>query len=87
MSEARRKRENNLIPNSERSPEELRKMGRKGGIKSGESRRKNAQIREVAKMLAEGFLQSDEGKKLLQEMAKVFDREPGKNDESGKENK
>ena len=60
MSEARRKRENNLIPNSERSPEELRKMGRKGGIKSGESRRKNAQIREVAKMLAEEFLQSEE---------------------------
>lgn len=65
MSEARRKRENNLIPNSERSPEELRKMGRKGGIKSGESRRKNAQIREVAKMLAEEFLQSEEGRKML----------------------
>ena len=29
----------NLIPNSERSPRELREMGRKGGIASGESRR------------------------------------------------
>ena len=36
-----RKKYPNLIPNSERSPEELRKIGRKGGIKSGEARRKN----------------------------------------------
>lgn len=29
----------NLIPNSERTPEELRENGRKGGIASGEARR------------------------------------------------
>lgn len=29
----------NLIPNSERTPSELRDMGRKGGIASGEKRR------------------------------------------------
>ena len=43
----------NLIPNSERSPEELREMGRKGGIKSGESRRRNKRLRECAALLAE----------------------------------
>ena len=37
----------NLIPNSERSPEELREMGRKGGIASGEARRKNATMLSV----------------------------------------
>lgn len=84
MSEARRKREGNLIPNSERSQEELRKMGRKGGIKSGESRRKNAQIREVAKILVEEFLQSEEGRKLLQEMAKAIAIECDPSEESGK---
>ncbi len=40
--------ESNLIPNAERSPEELREMGRKGGIKSGESRRRK---RDLIKML------------------------------------
>jgi len=33
--------EENLIPNSERSPSELRENGKKGGIASGESRREN----------------------------------------------
>ncbi len=41
----------NLIPNSERSPEELREMGRKGGIKSGESRRRKRELKKLAKML------------------------------------
>ena len=38
--------ENNLIPNSERSPEELREMGRKGGIASGEARRRKKTLKE-----------------------------------------
>ena len=42
--------EQNLIPNSERSPEELREMGRKGGIKSGESRRKTRDLRKRVKV-------------------------------------
>lgn len=37
----------NLIPNSERTPEELREMTRKGGIASGEARRKKKLMREV----------------------------------------
>jgi len=37
---------NNLIPNSERSPNEARENGRKGGIKSGETRRAKKNLRE-----------------------------------------
>lgn len=45
----------NLIPNTERSPEELREMGRKGGIKSGESRRKKRDLQKRAKIWMEVF--------------------------------
>lgn len=58
--------DSNLIPNTERSPEELREMGRKGGIKSGESRRRNKRLRECAALLAEMFLKSEEGRKLIE---------------------
>lgn len=43
--------DSNLIPNTERSPEELREMGRKGGIASGKSRRKKRDLQKLAKML------------------------------------
>lgn len=62
--------EDNLIPNSERSPSELRGMGRKGGIKSGESRRRKKRLRESAALLAEIFAESDEGKKLIADLKK-----------------
>lgn len=39
--------EENLIPNSERSPEELREMGRKGGIASGKARREKKLFKEA----------------------------------------
>ena len=35
--------QDNLIPNSQRTPEELREITRKGGIASGEARRKKKQ--------------------------------------------
>ena len=38
--------ENNLIPNSQRTPEELREMGRKGGIASGEARKRKKTLKE-----------------------------------------
>lgn len=41
----------NLIPNSQRSREELQEMGRKGGIKSGEVRRHNRELRKLARHL------------------------------------
>lgn len=60
----------NLIPNSERSPSELREMGKKGGIKSGEVRRRNKRLREGAELLAEIFAESEEGKKLIADLKK-----------------
>lgn len=60
----------NLIPNSERSPSELREMGKKGGIRSGEVRRRNKRLREGAELLAEIFAESEEGKKLIADLKK-----------------
>lgn len=45
----------NLIPNSDRTPEQLREMGRKGGIKSGESRRRIRDLRKCAKVWLQAF--------------------------------
>ena len=59
-----------LIPNSERSPSELREMGRKGGIRSGEVRRQNKRIRENVELLAKIFTESEEGKKLITDIRK-----------------
>lgn len=59
----------NLIPNSERSPEELREMGRKGGIASGEARRNKATMLEVLDKclyeVPEKVLNDEENKKRL----------------------
>lgn len=62
--------EDNLIPNSERSPSELREMGRKGGIRSGEVRRQNKRLRESAVLLTEIFTESEEGKELIADLKK-----------------
>lgn len=62
----------NLIPNSERSPGELREMGRKGGIASGKARRRKKQDKEAVKILAEDFLRSEEGKELLEWLKKTL---------------
>ena len=43
--------EKNLIPNNKRSPEEVRKNGRKGGIKSGKVRREQKTYRDMAKAM------------------------------------
>lgn len=58
MDKARTKRErrltvnnSNLMPNTERSPEELREMGRKGGIASGKARRRKRDLQKLARML------------------------------------
>lgn len=48
----------NLIPNSERTPSELRKMARNGGLASGEARRKRKTLKEeLLLMLSEGETQ------------------------------
>ena len=68
--EVKKVNEDNLIPNSERSPNELREMGRKGGIRSGESRRRKKRMRESAELLAKIFTESEEGKKLIADLKK-----------------
>lgn len=42
--------EQNLIPMEQRSPEEAREMGRKGGRASGVSRRRKKSLREAAEL-------------------------------------
>ena len=48
--------EQNLIPNSKRSPSELREMTRKGGIASGKARREKADLKRQLQV----FLESDD---------------------------
>lgn len=45
--------EQNLIPNSERSPSEVRENGRKGGIASGKARREKADLRRQLQVFLE----------------------------------
>ena len=47
----------NLIPNSKRSPREVRENGRKGGIASGEARRKKKQTAELMKNILNSSLE------------------------------
>ena len=61
--------ENNLIPNHERTPEELRAMGRKGGIASGQARRRKAKLQKEAKLWLQVF---DEMEKKDPECFKKF---------------
>lgn len=49
----------NLIPNSQRTRQELREMGRKGGIASGKARRKKKELKKIAK-----WILSDTAKEL-----------------------
>ena len=57
--------EKNLIPNSERTPKELREMTRKGGIKSGESRRAAAELRKkLAVALQNKYTNKDTGEQI-----------------------
>ena len=57
--------EKNLIPNSERSPSEVRENGRKGGIKSGEVRREQKTYRDMAKTMLSATIKD---KKILDEL-------------------
>lgn len=43
----------NIIPNSERTPEERKAIARAGGIASGEARRRKRTLRQIAEILAE----------------------------------
>ena len=67
-----RKKYPNLIPNSERSPEELREMGRKGGIKSGEARRKKRDQEKTVQMLSQILMNNPEIKTRMKEIAELM---------------
>lgn len=54
--------EQNLIPNSMRSKSEVRANSRKGGIKSGESRRRKKELKEIIEMMFEKEYAMMEGK-------------------------
>lgn len=58
----------NLIPNSERTPEELREMTRKGGIASGKARRKKANLKKAFETILQAEVASPNVKKQLEEL-------------------
>ena len=58
----------NLIPNSERTPEELREITRKGGIASGVARRKKANLRKAFETILQAEVASPNVKKQLEEL-------------------
>lgn len=60
--------EKNLIPNSQRTPEELREMTRKGGIASGKARRKKADLKKAMQTLLSMNVQSDKSREQLETM-------------------
>lgn len=60
--------EKNLIPNSQRTPDELREMTRKGGIASGKARRKKADLKKAMQVLLAMDVASEKSKQQLEEL-------------------
>ncbi|SDQ16921.1 hypothetical protein SAMN05216392_0782 [Streptococcus equinus] len=60
--------EKNLIPNSKRTPDELREMTKKGGIASGKARRKKANLKKAFEAILEADVKSDKIKQQLENM-------------------
>ena len=69
--------EQNLKPNSERTPSEVRENARKGGIKSGETRRRKKEMRERLEILLSMPLKDGKGADV--EKIKSFGAIKGKN--------
>ncbi len=70
--------EQNLIPNSERSPSEVRENGRKGGIASGKARREKADLKRQLQVFLESEATKDKNGEPLtgaELMVKVAVRE------------
>lgn len=63
--------EQNLIPNSERTPSELREQTRKGGINSGKARKRKADLRKMAQQVLDGTYTDKHGKEFTGEEAVV----------------
>lgn len=58
--------EQNLIPNSQRTPEELREMTRKGGIASGIARMRKKHGKELARMILDLGISDPAVRKAMQ---------------------
>lgn len=58
----------NLIPNSERTPEERRANARKAGVASGKARRKKANLRKAFETILQAEVASSNVKKQLEEL-------------------
>lgn len=56
--------EQNLIPNSERSPSEVRANGKKGGIASGKVRREKKHAKEVARAILDEIVHTENGSEV-----------------------
>ncbi|MDD2300690.1 MAG: hypothetical protein PHU69_13770, partial [Fermentimonas sp.] len=56
----------NLIPMNKRSEGEVRKLGRSGGIKSGETRRKQKEIKELMQTIDSTSLPSEQAETYQQ---------------------
>ena len=61
----------NLIPNSERSPKEVRENGRKGGIASGVARRRKRDLREACLAILDTEITTKTGDKMTGSEAMV----------------
>ena len=69
------KRLKNLIPNSKRTPNELRKMTKKAGEKSGESRRRKKSLMETATLLLDMPVKSQSVKEKLESLGVKVEKE------------
>lgn len=54
----------NLIPNNERSPTEVRENGQKGGVASGEARRRKRDLRQALEILLEKEYKNGKGETI-----------------------
>lgn len=56
--------EENLIPNSERTPSERRELARRAGIASGEARRQKRTMREIAREVLHTMVKRNDGTEI-----------------------
>ncbi|MBO7473121.1 MAG: hypothetical protein J6U00_03830 [Ruminococcus sp.] len=63
--------EQNLIPNSARTPSELREQTRKGGVNSGKARKRKADLRKMAQAVLDGTYTDKNGKEFTGEEALI----------------
>lgn len=59
--------EQNLIPNSQRSPQEVRENGRKGGIKSGQVRRQRKTLAQIGDMIGGLNIKSEKNRAIMRD--------------------